>query len=192
MRFGYGKHVRPTLLWTLLIAKSRRLESGFKPKLFAGMFADPRRLSLTTTPNSSVLVWQSCQTHTSGSGNHDRFKALDSDNHTRFKVSGCDNHIRHKMGESDNHGSYARPKRLGLATPYDIYNKTIWKWQKHQYMQPCFSWNPRVILYLNYFNKREGQRSSSTHAYCSPLQGHDYIFTVDLFWKDKRRLQPKS
>jgi hypothetical protein len=141
MRFGYDKHVKPTLLWTLLIPKSRRLESGFVPKLFTGMFADPRCLGLTTTPNSSAWVWQPCQTYTSSFGNNNRFKALDSDNHTIFKAldsdnntrskaSGCDNHIRHKTGEFDNHGSCARPKRLGLAAPYDIYNKTIWKWQK--------------------------------------------------------------
>jgi len=67
---------------------------------------------------------------------------------------------------------------------------TIWKRWKHSYMQPCFCWNPMIILYLNYFNKRKRWWNPSTHI--PPSQGHGCIFIVFFFFeKTKEALNPK-
>jgi len=85
--------------------------------------------------------------------------------------------------------NHVKPKHMN---PHDIFNKTIWKRQKHHDIQPCFCWNSRVISYLNCFNKRKRQRSPSTHAY-SPLRGMvvSSLFYFYFFEKTKEAPNPK-
>jgi len=87
----------------------------------------------------------------------------------------------------DNH---SKPKRLGLDRPSRLGLATIWKWQKHPYMQPCFCWDPMIILYLNCFNKRKGRWSPLTHAYFFP-SGAWLYFHIFLFEKTNEAPNPK-
>ena len=68
---------------------------------------------------------------------------------------------------------------------------TIWKRQKHPYMQTCFCWVPRVISYSNCFNEMKRWWSPSTQTYIFPFFGVWMYLHCLIFSKTKKAPNPK-
>jgi hypothetical protein len=68
---------------------------------------------------------------------------------------------------------------------------TIWKRQKHPYMQTCFCWVPRVISYLNCFNEMKRWWSPSTQTYIFPFFGVWMYLHCLFFSKTKKAPNPE-